>query len=138
VIAAIDGGPMQQTWLSVGRALAAATSVAAPGGAIVLCSDLAVPPGPALNTLGHPGGPEAAARELRKMKSFDAWPAAVLHAALAQHQVYLLSRLDRDSVEELGLACVAAPDEVCRLAKAAESCAVLVSAQHAAPRVAGE
>lgn len=131
VVAAIDGGPMQQSWLSFGRALEGAMAAAAPGGAIVLCTELACPPGAALSALAHPAGRDAAARVLRRQKSPDAWPAKLLHEALSQFQIYLLSRLDQETVEELGMAHVASAAEVARLARSARSCTVLESAQHA-------
>jgi hypothetical protein len=50
----------------------------------------------------------------------------------------LLSHLDESTVEELGMAHIAAPDEVQRLAQRRRSCTLLGSAQFAQAVVAGE
>jgi hypothetical protein len=52
--------------------------------------------------------------------------------------VYLLSQLDADTVEEMGMAPVADVDELARLASRHESCIVLDDAQHAVATVDGE
>ena len=73
VIAGISGGAPQQTWTNVGHALKAALSLVADDGAIVLCTELETPPGPALRLISDAGDLEAAtprcanfARPIRK------------------------------------------------------------------------
>ena len=51
VIAAIEGGPSQQTWENVGTALGLAGQLVENEGAIAICCELSAPPGPAIQQL---------------------------------------------------------------------------------------
>ena len=51
VVAAIEGGPRQQTWENLGRVLESAARLVEEDGAIAVCCDLATAPGPALQRL---------------------------------------------------------------------------------------
>lgn len=132
VVASLSGGPGQQTWENVGRALAAASNAVAPGGAIALCTELAAEPGPAVASLANADDLEAALRRIRREAEPDALPAGELARALENAKIYLLSRLDESLVEDLGMAAVADAREIARLARRHESCTVLASAQYAA------
>jgi hypothetical protein len=57
-----------------------------------------------------------------------AWHAA---RALQRGPVYFLSRLDDETVEDLGFAPVESVDELARLAGRHESCIVIDDSQHA-------
>ena len=132
VVAALSGGPAQQTWDNLGRALAAASEAVAPGGAIAICTELAVEPGPAVASLANIDDLETALRRIRREANADALPAGELARTLEHAKIYLLSRLDESTVEDLGMAAVADAREIERLARRHESCIVLGSAQHAA------
>jgi nickel-dependent lactate racemase len=130
VIAAIEGGPEQQTWENVGRAVATAANLAEPEGAIAVCCDLEAPPPDALIQLAAPDDPAEAVRHVRKSSPPDALAALELARAREELHVYLLSRLDRSDVEELGLVPVADGAELARLARSRPSCLVLSGGQH--------
>ncbi|HVC97510.1 MAG TPA: lactate racemase domain-containing protein [Pirellulales bacterium] len=131
VVAAISGGPGQQTWDNVARALSAASRITADGGAVVLCTELATEPGPAICSLAQAEDLADAERQIRRASPPDAMAAVELARVLDQAKVYLLSRLDESIVADLGLAPVSSGDEVARLTRRHASCIVLANAQHA-------
>lgn len=138
VVATIEGGPEQQTWDNFGRALFTASQAVSDGGAIVLCTNLACRPGPALQRLTSTGDMESLLHELRRDRSSDATPAALLAETRERVQVYLLSELDADFVEDLGVGCVSSTEDVARLSQQHESCILLGNAQHAVLAAVGE
>jgi nickel-dependent lactate racemase len=131
VVAAIEGDASQQTWEQVGRALAAATRAVTEDGAIAICCELDAEPGPALQALAESDDRHAALKAIRRAHLADAQVAARLARACDRATVYLLSRLDDEVVEELGMAPVQDAAEVARLAGRHDSCILLASAQHA-------
>jgi nickel-dependent lactate racemase len=133
VVATIEGGPEQQTWENFARALFAAGRAVADGGAVVLCTDLCCPPGPALKKLANLEfeEEEGLMHALRRSRSQDASFASLLLEAKRRTRVYLLSGLDEDVVEELGVGCVTTADQVQRLSGQHASCILLGNAQHA-------
>ncbi|MCA9269007.1 MAG: hypothetical protein KDA41_11080, partial [Planctomycetales bacterium] len=133
VVASVAGGSEQQTWDNFARALHAARQLALPGGAIALCTELATAPGAALQRLAAGDTFDEALSELRRDRTADALPAAELRRALESHHVFLLSRLDADFVESLGVAPVESAEDIARLSTRHESCILLGAAQFAAP-----
>jgi hypothetical protein len=133
VVAAIEGGPEQQTWGNFARAIAAASRAVTDDGAIAICSDLSAPPGPALEWIGHSRDLPDAMRHIRKEHSADVSAAHELGQALKRARIYLLSQLDDAVIEELGMAPVTAAAEIGRLARRHSSCIVLRNAQFAGP-----
>ncbi len=131
VIATVEGGPALQTWDNVARALSAASQCVEPDGAIAVCTDLAIEPGAALRRLGGSDDRAEVLSEIRRERLPDAWPAAELAHALERGPVYLLSRLEEEVVEQLGIAPAANPEEIGRLATRYTSCLLLGNAQHA-------
>jgi nickel-dependent lactate racemase len=131
VICAIPGGAAQQTWDNLGRALAAALRVVTEGGAIVLCTDLAKPPGPAVQGLVNAEDLSAALHHIFKQRATDTLAATELAAAMERARIYLLSRLEAEFVEDLGIAPVEEAEDIVRLAGRSESCIVLANAQYA-------
>jgi len=134
VVAAIPGGRRQQTWENVGRALEAALPAVEDGGAIAVCSELAEEPGPAVKGIGTPGSRREALKRINKDRPPDALPAAQLARALDRAQVYLLSLLEPDVVEDLDMIYVAAPEELVRLARRHPTCTLLADAPRAVVR----
>jgi nickel-dependent lactate racemase len=128
VLAAIEGGPGQQTWENVGRALQVAENFVKPGGSIAVCCDLSTPPGPAMQHLAGEASREAALRHLAKKRPVDALPAAQLARALDHSKVYLLSQLDAAVVEDLEIIPIGSVDELIRLAERHRSCVLLSNA----------
>lgn len=131
VIANISGGAEAQTWQNVGRALTAAENLLAEGGAIAICSNLEAPPGESLARLMKSADLEKTARKILRSDAADSLPAWHVVRALQRGPVYLLSQLEADTVEDLGLAPIANLGELARLASRHESCVVIDDAQHA-------
>jgi len=138
VIAGIGGGPAQQTWENLDRALEAALDLVEDGGAVVLCTQLKAEPGPALRHLAQPSDDEAIRKRLRKDRSADAPLARLLAESLDRVTIYLLSGLDEDLVTSLGVGYVAEPKEIGRLASHCDPCILVANAQFARPTVAAE
>ncbi len=128
VLAAIEGGPGQQTWENFGRALQVADNFVSDGGAIAVCCELSAPPGPAMQHLAGESSREAALRHVAKKRPVDALPAAQLAHALDRSRVYLLSRLDAAVVEDLEMIPIGGVDELARLARKHRSCVLLSNA----------
>jgi hypothetical protein len=99
--------------------------VAEPGGAIAVCSELATPPGQALQLLAAADSLIEAAEAIRRSPPPDALAALELARTLADHPVYLLSRLPSREVEELGMVAVADPAELSHLAATRPTCLLL-------------
>lgn len=135
VIATIDGGPAQQTWVNLARVLEAAIEVVTDDGVIAICSDLASPPGPAMRCLAEAESPEDALRTIRRQRAADTIPAAWLLHVLQDHTVFLLSRLDETTVEDLGMAYMSNAEDLIRLSHRFNGCITLRGAQHLAPAV---
>jgi len=128
VVAAIEGGPGQQTWENLGRALHVAENFVEEGGAIAVCSELAAPPGPAMQYLAGESSREAALRHVAKKRPVDTLAAAQLAHALDRSKVYLLSRLDASVVEDLEIIPIDRAEELARLAQKHPSCILLSNA----------
>jgi hypothetical protein len=125
VVVAVEGGPAEQTWDNVGLALSSAAEVAEPGGAIAICSELSAPSGEALQKLAGADSLSQAEHEIRKSPPPDAVAALELARALAEHHVYLLSRLPSRDVEDLGMVAVSDASELAHLARSRPSCLLL-------------
>jgi len=136
VIVTIPGGPEQQTWQNVGRALAAAAMVVEEDGAIVVCSELTDLPGRAL---GHLAGNEeeflVVEREILRTPSADCAAAWQLCRALQRGAVYLRSQLRAQVVESLGVTPLESDSEIERLALSLRPCLVLEAAHKLLPAV---
>jgi len=135
VIATITGGPDQQTWHNVGRALAAAEAVLEPGGAIAIYSQLAEPPGRALGHLASGEDSNVTEREILRTPSRDRGPALQLCRALERGPVYLRSKLRPQVVESLGITPLESDDELEHLAQTMRPCLLLNHAQFLLPTV---
>ena len=137
VITAVDGGREQQTWENVCQAIAAATNVTEPGGAIAVCCDLESPPGAGLQRLAGGDDAEDLLEAMRKQPPPDAVAAVQLARALEEFSVYLLSRLDSSTFERLGLVAISGKKELTRLAEGRESCLFVSGGQFARLALAG-
>ena len=129
VIATIEGGPAQQTWQNVGRALAAAAPLVEDDGVIALCCDLADAPGPAVRFLAGRSREEAL-HKIRKHRPSDFFSAMQLARTQERSRVYLLSRLDHELLDQLDIAPINGNDELARLVRQFDSCIVLANAPH--------
>jgi nickel-dependent lactate racemase len=136
VIATIEGGSQQQTWDAVARAIFAASQAVADDGSIAICTELDAAPGPSLQRLAGERSTTATLKRIRRDRTPDALAAAELCRVLENHRVYLLSQLEEDIVESLGMAHVASGEEISRLSTRHDSCILIGNAQHAAPQAA--
>lgn len=131
VVATIEGGQRTQTWDNLTRALLAASQAVTEGGSIVLCTNLRQPPGKFMKKLaGNTDGDELM-RKLDNSMSEDAFTARLFACALEHARVFLLSELDEETVEDLGLGHVSHVDEILRLSRKHDSC-ILVGNAHQA------
>jgi len=138
VVAAVEGGPREQTWENFSRALFAASRAVKDDGAIVLCTQIADAPGPALRSITAHATPEGSVPSHHVNGSAESLSATLVAQARARVRVYLLSQLEGQLVEEMGLAHVSDPEEIVRLSGQYDSCILLANAQHAVPTVEEE
>lgn len=135
VIATLTGDERQQNWLNVGKALASAARVAAPAAAVALCTELTEElPEPIAELLSR-GEYDLLLREMAGDEIPEAAAVGRLIEALERGPVYLLSELDPEWVEDIGLAPIAGEAELQRLIKSRPNFAVLEGAQHLAARL---
>jgi nickel-dependent lactate racemase len=137
VIATIAGQAADQSWDNVARALAAADRALRSNGSVVLCTELNEPLGPAMQHLVGAEDLDELAADVDRGHFPDAAPAIQLIHALRRGKVYLVSRLDDELVEDLGLLPLAA-DQLSRVASRYDSCTVLGNAQLAIASPPGE
>jgi len=137
VVATIEGDAGEQTWENVGRALAAATRSLKPGGAVVICSELEEGLGPALEQIVGAADLDEALAEIQRLHPADALTATQVVQALQHGKIYLISQLDEELVEELGIAPLEL-QHLSRIAQRYASCLVLTNSQYAVARPAVE
>ena len=75
-------------------------------------------------------------KRIRRDLSGDGLSAMRIADARTHVHVYLLSELSRSNVEELGIGHVTSPDEIARLCRQYDSCALLGDAQYATVTIA--
>ena len=135
VLATMPGCRQQQTWNNFARVLDSALRVVQDDGVIAVCCDLKAKPGTALKRIGQMESLDSAERAIQQDCSDDALTAKQLVRTLQHARVYLLSQLDEDVVESLGVAYVSCPEELVRLASHHDSCILLRNAHQAITRV---
>lgn len=112
-------------------ALATATGLVRRGGKIAVLSKVAGPLGPAVGRLAGLDDPIRGARQA--LKGAEAEPdylaALRIAEALAWADVYLLSDLDDDAVDDLAMIPLSRPEEARRLVQASPSCIVVSRAE---------
>ncbi|MEM7316073.1 MAG: lactate racemase domain-containing protein [Planctomycetota bacterium] len=133
VIAALEGGSQQQTWDNLTRSLMAAVRVVnEENGAIVICSELDEMPGPALMQMMADDF-EFVDMNDELADAGSNFMAEQLADSLGRVRVYLLSRLDENVVERMGLAYVDDPREIDNLCQRHNDCILLSNAQRVWP-----
>lgn len=115
VVAGIEGGPGQQTWLNLARSLVAAMECVEDEGAIVLCCEIDEAPGKAIECLRRSRNREEAVREIIDSPPDDALAVAQLVRAQERVDVYLRSGLDPELLEDLMISSIETDDELNRL-----------------------
>ena len=134
VVAAVEGANGCQTWENLARALWAASQAVAEDGAIAILTDLAAELGPGTQRLRNADDVNQVLREIGQERPVDSLVAAELAHALERGPLYLVSQLDENLVEDLGIASVSDEEELARLVSRHDSCILLANAQHAVAR----
>lgn len=135
VVAAIDSHPHSRGWESVGTALATARDLVKQHGRIVILSELDSDPTAGLSIVRRCDNPRDAQQWLREEMPPDLVCATQLADAVGWADVYLLSKLNNDRVEDLFMIPLETEQEVRRLLEREGSCAFIASAQSAFGRI---
>lgn len=124
----VDGRPTGLDTLA--EALAAATMAVRPGGKIAILSRAVGPIGPALGRLIEVGDPRRGLSALKGRRDDEDYAdARRIAVALASADVYLLSDLNPDLVDDLGIIPLGKAEEVRRLVAASTDCIALSRAE---------
>ncbi len=115
VVAAIEGGPEQQTWRNLARSLVAAMECVEDEGAIVVCCEMAEAPGEAVECLRRSRNREEAVREIIDSPPDDALAVAQLVRAQERVDVYFRSGLDPGLLEDMMISPIESDAELNRL-----------------------
>lgn len=130
VIAGIGGSAGRTGLEELAAGLTTAARLVRHGGKIALLSRSEGTIGPALRRLIEAGEPRLGARALKGREDDEDYTVAVrLNQVLAWADVYLLSALDPDLVEELSMVPLAKAGEAARLAAGSHSCIALSRAE---------
>ncbi len=135
VVVGVEQDAAGHGWAQIGKALATARNLVAKGGRIVVLSELNQPPGVGLQMLMRYDDPTEGLRPLRQAAPEDLMPATELAEAVDWADVYLLSQLDSDLVENLFMVPLESEAEVKRLLGVSEQVLFLPSAQHTFGRI---
>lgn len=138
VVAAVDADSHGHGWNQIAAALSAARNLVARGGKILVLSELDAEPGDGLQLIAKADEPRDAIKPLREQCPDDLLAATQCAQALEWADVYLLSRLDGDLVEDLFMIPIESEREAARLLANNRSCALLGSAQHVFGRLRSE
>jgi nickel-dependent lactate racemase len=130
VVTAVDADAGGQGWPQVADALHAARGLVAKDGRIVVLTQLDAPLTDGLKLVQESRKPRDAMRPLREQSPPDLLTATSLAQAVEWANVYLLSRLDPDLVEDLFMIPLGGVEEVGRLIDGEESLALIASGQH--------
>ncbi len=115
VVATIEGGPRQQSWQNLARAIANAATLVEEDGAIAVVCELADEPGPAIRHLAQARSRQEAMEEIRQNPAEDAPAATQLAQTLERNHIYLMSGLDDSLLEDLEITPIDTPEELNRL-----------------------
>lgn len=116
VIATLGG--LEQDWDALARLLYQVDQYGEDEAVIVICSEIAVEPGRGIHCLRDLGvDPDATLREIRSQESGDMLAAILLAQLMETHQVFLLSKLEPDLVDDLGLGVLSNPADLSRLCR---------------------
>jgi nickel-dependent lactate racemase len=128
VIATIPDSSQTSCWDNLARGLASAARAATHEGALAICCQLDAPRGKGLATLAASENLREAAQQIRQDAPRDAALAMQLAHTLGRHDVYLLSGLAEEVVEQLGMTPLANGDELAKLARRFDSTTIIENA----------
>jgi nickel-dependent lactate racemase len=128
VIASIGGDPRRHDFLTLARAVTAASRAVEDGGCIVVLSESEAGVGEAMEVLRHADEPYTALKTLNQIKPVDP-SAAFQWASVAERaRIYLVSGMKPEIVEEMFATPICSVEEVQRLIDSADSCLILPEA----------
>jgi hypothetical protein len=113
----LEGPAHMQSWEELASVLHSAALATQPGGAIVVLSQLAQPPGRTVRLLASLETGPGLAGAIASSEADDTLPASTLLRLRSEFGVYVVSRLSRETVEELGLGYIDQPQEIERLSR---------------------
>jgi nickel-dependent lactate racemase len=135
VIAAVEADAAGHGWEQVGAALELARHVVVRDGRILLLTDLSEEPGDGVRIIAECRSPRDALKPLRDKAPPDLLTATRIAKGIDWANVYLLSRLDPQLVEDLCMIPLENPGEAARLIEGDERCAIIGGAQHTSAEV---
>ena len=137
VVATVDGLAAGDGWSKLGAAVEAARNLVVRDGRIVIVSDFQAELGEGLRLLRDSLEPSDALQPLRTAAPPDMQPASQIASAAGWADIYLLSRLEPGTVEELFMTALTHSREVQRLLDGDRTCVLLESAHFLATDVTG-
>lgn len=129
VIVAIDEPAPRQSWFEIGAALDAARKLVSKDGRIVVLSQLQADLSEGMEILREAHKPRDAIKPLRERQPVDLIPATQIAQALDWANVYLLSRLPGDTVEDLCMVPLVDIEEASRLIEGTDEGIAIAAAQ---------
>lgn len=130
-IGSISGPPHHQTWDNFARALSGLAKSTNPGGSIVICSELEGPLPAPIKFLSSNDATDRLREQLRQQPDVNIQAAQEILRLKTDYHLYLLSSLDGDDVESIGLAHIESPDQVNNLISSADSITIVGDAHRA-------
>jgi nickel-dependent lactate racemase len=134
VLVSVEADAAGHGWEQLAAALDIARQVVVRDGRAVVLTELAEQPSDGIRLIQEARAPRDALQPIRAASPPDLIAATRLAKALDWMNVYLLSNLDPQVVEDLCMIPLAGVDEVRRLIRGNESCAVIAGAQHVSVR----
>lgn len=129
VVVAIESVSNADQWEQIGAVLRTARNLVAHGGKVLILSDVNDPPGTGVQLVRDSREPTDAIQPLRTIAPPDLVTATQLSLATDWADIYLLSRLESDLVEDLFMIPVKNQREALRVIEGDASCAFLEGAQ---------
>lgn len=125
VISIMDDQSEVTDWSELVQAIADMMILVEPDGAIVILTNFAAEPGPALHALINAQDPDETLQAIRDSKLEDAATTLRLAELIQNRKIYLMSGLDEQTVEDLRMTPIASENEIVRLSKRFPSALVL-------------
>ena len=130
VVVSIDGDKDQQTWENVARVLFMAENYVTDDGKIAVATNLEIKPGPPFRWLSGIEESDSIEQHLLKSHHPQSLAAIEILRSRSKHVVYLLSKLPRELVEELGIGAMVDTEELEHVIGSSDSCLIISGAQH--------
>ena len=130
VVVAVENDADGQSWQQLAAAVSAARSLVAMGGKILVLSELDAEWGEGFELLRRCNSPRDALKPLKALAPDDYAAAAQFAHAADWANIYLMSKLDPDVVEDFFMIPVENHTEAARLLSGDESCLFVGSAQY--------